>query len=290
MPWEKVTLVGVGLLGGSLGKALRARKLAQSVVGLVRREESVSQAVACHSVDLATLDPKEAVVDADLVVLCTPLETMPVLTRQILPFLDERTLITDVGSVKRVVVQEMDILLEGRSNVFVGSHPMAGKEKSGVDHASTDLFEEAVCVVTPSNATPAPALAAIEALWSSVGGKPLRMDPLVHDRLVSKASHLPHVIAALLADYVLDPEAVPDQRALCAGGFRDTTRIAAGDIAMWQDILRQNAAPLTESLDEYIEKLKDFRELLHQGNHTQLTLQLESARNRRRDWDRNRRI
>ncbi len=286
MPWEKVTLVGVGLLGGSLGQALRARKLAQSVVGLVRREESVAQAVACQSVDLATLDPEEAVNGADLVVLCTPLETMPVVSRQILPFLSDGALLTDVGSVKRVVVQEMESLLKERNNLFVGSHPMAGKEKSGVVYASADLFEGAACVVTPGGTTTESALKAIEGLWKSVGGKPLRMEPSHHDRLVSKASHLPHVIAALLADYVLDPQAVPEQQALCAGGFRDTTRIAEGDIAMWQDILRQNAAPLSESLDEYINKLKAFKVQLDRGEHEQLTLQLKSARQRRRDWAR----
>jgi prephenate dehydrogenase len=284
MPWEKVTLVGVGLLGGSLGRALRARKLANSVVGLVRREATLAEAAACRAVDHATLNPEEAVNGADLVVLCTPLEAMPRIATRILPFIGEDVLLTDVGSVKQVVTREMESVLSNHSAVFVGSHPMAGGEKSGVAHSSEDLFEKAICAVTPIKSTPREAVGRIDALWKSVGAKTLEMDPKTHDHLVSRTSHLPHVLSSLLASYVLDPEANPFQKSLCASGFRDTTRIAEGDVTMWRDILTQNNQQVVETLDEYLDELKGFRDLLAANDHESITSILKLASDRRKNW------
>jgi prephenate dehydrogenase len=284
MPWEKVTLVGVGLLGGSLGRALRARKLAKSVVGLVRREATLAEATACYAVDHATLNPEEAVNGADLVVLCTPLEAMSSIATRLLPFLREDVLLTDVGSVKQVVTCEMESVLANHSGVFVGSHPMAGGEKSGVAHSTEDLFEKAICAVTPIKSTPREAVGQIDALWESVGARTLEMDPKTHDQLVSRASHLPHVLSSLLASYVLDPKADPLQKSLCASGFRDTTRIAEGDVTMWRDILLQNNQQVIETLDEYLDELKGFRDLLAANDHESIASILKQASDRRKNW------
>lgn len=284
MPWEKVTLVGVGLLGGSLGRALRVRGLAKSVVGLVRREATLTEAVSCRAVDHATLDLEEAVNGADLVVLCTPLEAMSGLATRFLPFLREDVLLTDVGSVKQVVTREMESVLSNHSGLFVGSHPMAGGEKSGVVHSSENLFEEAICAVTPIKSAPRAAVDRIESLWRSVGARTLEMDPKTHDQLVSRASHLPHVLSSVLASYVLDPKADPLQKSLCASGFRDTTRIAEGDVTMWRDILIQNNQQVIETLDEYLGELTSFRNLLAANDHESIASFLKQASDRRKNW------
>ena len=284
MHWDKVTLIGVGLLGGSLGRALRARRLAKSVVGLVRREATITEALACRAVDHATLDPEEAVKGADLVVLCTPLVSMSRLATTLLPFLKDDVLVTDVGSVKQAVTNEMELVLSTHSGVFVGSHPMAGGEKGGVAYSSEELFEKAICVVTSNKSTPLEAVARIGSLWESVGSRTLEMTPEVHDRLVSRASHLPHVLSSILASYVLDPEADPTQKLLCASGFRDTTRIAAGDVTIWKDILIQNNEQITKALDDYLCELKTFRDLLASGDHEAVATLLQIASDRRKSW------
>ena len=285
MPWEKVTLVGVGLLGGSLGKALRTRGLANSVVGLVRREATISEAVAGGAVDSATLDIEEAVSGADLIVLCTPLGAMAELLRQMLPFLAPQALVTDVGSAKGLVSSELEQVLADHSASFVGSHPMAGAEKGGVCHAKAELLKGALCVVTPTKNSSPEDVAHLSELWEKVGCRVLELDPSTHDEIVSRSSHLPHIVAAALASYVLDPEATPEQARVCASGFRDTTRVAAGDVTMWRDILRQNSAAITGALDDYLEELKRFRDAVAQQNDEQIGKLLERARERRLNWD-----
>ncbi len=284
MSWEKVTLIGVGLLGGSLGQALRKRSLANSVVGLVRREESITEAVACQAVDHATLNPAEAVQDADLVVLCTPLGRMASLTATCVPFLRKDVILTDVGSAKRRVTDEMTAALRDHSGVYLGSHPMAGKEKSGVAAACPDLFDGAACVVTPETSTPDHVLERLCQLWEAVGCQVHKMAPSDHDKLVSRVSHLPHVLSSLLASYVLDPREDSRQRLLCASGFRDTTRIAAGDVTMWRDILEQNPEAVTSAIDDFVELLSTFRNQIRQGDFQAISETLEVAAKRRIEW------
>lgn len=284
MPWEKVTLVGVGLLGGSLGRALRSRRLARSVVGWVRRKATISESISCGAVDQATLDPAEAVSGADLVVLCTPLEAMRPLMEQLLPHLREGALVTDVGSVKGLVTGEFESILASHSAEFIGSHPMAGGENGGVGESSEELFDKAVCVVTPRPSSSKSAVNRISKLWEDVGARVMILDPATHDELVSRCSHLPHVLSVLLARYVLGSSADPRLGGLCAGGFRDTTRIAAGDVTMWQDILIQNRARVITALNEYLVELAGLRDLLVAGDDEGLKDILSEARERRLDW------
>ena len=289
MPWEKVTLVGVGLLGGSLGRALREDPagegpLARSVVGLVRREATIREAIDCGAVDQATLDPEEAVSSADLVVLCTPLEAMRSLLERLLPYLKEGALVTDVGSVKGLVSDELEGVLAAHSAEFVGSHPMAGSDKGGVSESSAGLFKDAVCVVTPTSSSSQSAVSRIVQLWEDVGARVMILDPATHDELVSRCSHLPHVLSVLLARHVLGAGADSRLGTLCAGGFRDTTRIAAGDVTMWKDILTQNRARVIAALDEYLAELSALRDILVKRDDEKLEQILSDARKRRLNW------
>ena len=161
---------------------------------------------------------------------------------------------------------------------------MAGKEKTGVAAATSQLFQGATCVVTPTESTPQAPLDRICQLWADVGAEVLKMGPGEHDQLVSRVSHLPHVLSSLLASYVLDPDADPRQRALCASGFRDTTRIAAGDVTMWRDILEQNPEAISAAIDDFSKLLSAFQDQIRLGDYDAISDSLKVAGERRIDW------
>lgn len=284
--WTRVTLVGVGLLGGSLGLALKRRRLAETIVGYVRRQSSVGECTRAGAVDLATRDLGKAITDAELIILCTPIAQMRPLVEQILPWLRPGAIITDVGSVKGSVVRDLEPLAAKAGAYFVGSHPMAGAEKTGVAAARADLFAEAVCVVTPTAYSNRTAVRSVEQLWRSVGARVMRLSPDAHDELVSRSSHLPHIIAAQLANSVLD-QAYPKQQAmLCANGFRDTTRIASGSPEMWRDIALANRQNLLRALEAFTGDLGRFKRALKTANAREIAMFFESAKRRRDRWSR----
>ncbi len=260
--WKKITIIGVGLLGGSLGLAIRKHRLAGEVAGFVRRAASVRECRRLGAVDYATRNLNRAVEEADLIVLCTPLAQMHSLATQMLPALKPGAVVTDVGSVKAGVNRELEPLVERVGARFVGSHPMAGAEKNGVAAARADLFVKAVCVLTPTLATDRAALQRVEQFWKALGARVLKMPPAEHDLLVSRSSHLPHLVAATLASYVLDPRFPKHQAVLCASGFRDATRIASGSPEMWRDIALANRHNLGCVLDEFVRHLQKVRTLL----------------------------
>jgi prephenate dehydrogenase len=282
--FQKITLIGVGLLGGSIGLAIRQRKLAREVAGYVRREASLHDCEKAGAVDYATTDLLAAVSHADLVVLCTPLAQMRPLAQQFLPALQRGAIVTDVGSVKADVVREVVAVLRKSGAHFVGSHPMAGGEKMGVQAARADLYANAVCVVTPGKNTNPGAVRKLEKFWQALGARTLRLDAAKHDLLVSRSSHLPHVVAAALVNLVLAPAHPPTQMGLCATGFRDTTRIASGSPEMWRDIALANRKNLARSLDAYTTHLKDFQTALKQGDAAAVEEFFAQAKVRRDNW------
>lgn len=281
---RKLALIGVGLLGGSLGLAARQRRLAGEVAGFVRREASPAECLKAGAVDVATLDLAVAARDADLVVLCTPIGQMRELAARLAPLLPRGAIVTDVGSVKAGVVAELEPLLGAAGASFVGSHPMAGAEKMGVAHARPDLFDGAVCVVTPSATTPREAVSKVEALWQGVGARVMHLAPGRHDELVARSSHLPQVLATTLANYVLDEALPPEQAQLCAGGFRDSTRIASGSPEMWRDILLANRTSIATALREFSGRLEAMRTAIEAGDADAIATWLESGKRRRDGW------
>ena len=284
MQWSKVTLVGVGLLGGSLGLALKKRRLAAHVTGFVRRPASLEECLRAGVVDHVTMDLREAVAEADLLVFCTPIAQMLPLAERLLPAVKPGVLATDVGSVKGPVVRDLEPLFAMAGGCFVGSHPMAGSEKTGPSAARAELFEDAVCVVTPTAQTPSPATDAISQLWASVGARLLRLPPDVHDLLVARSSHLPHLVAAQLAHWVLDPTLPREQPMVCATGFRDTTRIASGSPEMWRDIALANRPNLLRGLDELVAGLLSLRQSVERGDAEAIETFLREAQRRRDAW------
>jgi len=282
--FRKITIVGVGLLGGSIGLAARQRRLAGEVAGFVRRAASLKDCEKTGAVNFATTDLLAAVSNADLVILCTPLAQMRSLARQILPALKRGAIVTDVGSVKAGVVRELESIIAKVGAHFIGSHPMAGGEKMGVLAARADLFECAVNIITPTKKSHPTTVRKLERFWKSLGARTVRMDAAQHDLLVSRTSHLPHVTAAALANLVLNPAQPKTQAALCATGFRDTTRIASGSPEMWRDIALANRKNLSRSVDAFVTELKKFQIALKTDDAKKVEAFFATAKSRRDNW------
>jgi prephenate dehydrogenase len=254
------------------------------VVGFVRRAASVAECEGVGAVGLATRDLRQAVDGAELIVLCTPIAQMRPLVEQMVPWLKPGAVVTDVGSVKGSVVRDLEELIAKAGGYFIGSHPMAGAEKMGVAAARADLFVGAVCVVTSTRSSNRGALRQVELLWRSVGSVLLRLAPEAHDELVSRSSHLPHVVAAQLAHLILGPEQPKEQGMLCANGFRDTTRVASSSPEMWRDIALANRQNLSRALAGFTRGLNDFRRALRKGDAKAVASFFEQARERRERW------
>lgn len=251
-----VAIVGVGLMGGSLGLCLRRRKKWR-VVGTGSRPSTLRKAKRRGSVDAVTSDLGAAAREASVVVLAAPVHRLAGLARQVRPFLRPDCLVVDVGSVKEPIVRTVSRFFAGPTGPwFVGCHPMAGSEKTGVENARADLYQGAVCVITPGPRTAAAAVRRAEAFWRGVGAKTLRLRPAEHDRQVALVSHLPH----LLADALVLAAAAPGRnlrlvKALAAGSFRDATRVADADPAQWRAIFRMNDRSLREAVRLFQKRL-----------------------------------
>ncbi len=284
MLFQKVSIVGVGLLGGSLGLAVRERQLAGRVEGWVRRRESVAECHEREVADLVTTDLKAVLTNADLIVLCTPVEHMRENLEPVLGVLKPGAIVTDVGSVKSVVVRELEALVARAGGCFIGSHPMAGGERVGVAWSRSDLFARAVCAVTPTEATPVVAVEKLTEFWESIGMRVLNLAPERHDEFVARTSHLPHLLATVLAGYVLDPGFPSEQRELCAGGFRDTTRVASGPVEMWQGIISANHVNLAKDLAALESRFSELRGALERNDLAVIERVLREAHERREAW------
>jgi prephenate dehydrogenase len=283
--YETVALIGMGLIGGSLGLALRERRLARRVVAVARRPETVQQALELGAADEGSSDFEAGVAGADLVVLCTPVLTMPALVEQLAPHLKAGAVVTDVGSTKAVLVRELPRRL-GPRNLYLGGHPMAGSEKTGVEAARADLFEGACYLLTPTSETPPEAVDRLARWVERLGARPMCMEPEAHDRAVASISHLPHVAAAALAAAVGsdNPAAGAEReslRQLVAGGFRSTTRIAASSPEMWRDICLTNREAVLEALRQYETELALFGRALEEADGAGLLRAFERARRAR---------
>lgn len=246
--FDRITIVGVGLLGGSLGLAARERRLCREVIGFGRSQAALEEALRLEAIDRYDMNLESSVAEADLVVLCTPvrhiLETLPAVMAAAKP----GAIITDVGSTKTSIVQAGEAAQREGGAVFVGSHPMAGSEKSGVRYARPDLFAEATCFVTKTGTTDQKAFGRICLLWQALHSRIVVARPERHDSLVAKVSHLPHLLAVALMAAI--EECAEDKnlvKGIIGNGFRDMTRLAGGDSRMWVDICGENVAAIQEA-------------------------------------------
>lgn len=295
MLFPKVVIAGVGFMGGSLGRTIKARGLARQVVGWTRRPAAVLAGRKAGALDSGTQRAEEAVRDADLLVLAGPVESTPLLLQEAMPYLPKGCLVTDLGSTKAgLMVAVRNILRPSRDLpkvYFVGSHPMAGSEKSGVAFSREDLYQGSTCILIRESWTHAGALARLQAFWEALGcGRILVMTALEHDYATAFASHLPHALAAGLINTLAEAaERDPRVAEVASTGFLDTTRVAGGPAAMWTGILLSNRKELARALESAEKKIGQLRTLLETGKEKKIFQLLNQAQQFRQAWEEKRR-
>jgi len=281
--FAQVAIIGVGLIGGSLGMILRRKGLAERVIGVGRRVENLKTAIEVGAIDRYVIDPKDGVKEADLVVLATPVDTYGRHLTAWASCLKPGAIVTDVGSVKGRVVERAEDAMPG-GVYFIGAHPIAGKEKTGVAAGSDQLFAGARCIVTPTKNTDRRALDQVKRMWQATGSVVLEMDPHVHDKILGAVSHLPHVAAFALINALIDiREDVPllDLAGHSGGGLRDTTRIAASSPEMWRDIFLWNRDNLVAFVEAYERSLRRLKQLIEAGDAAGIEKELVQAKQER---------
>ena len=271
--FQQITILGPGLLGASLAMAVKQRGLAARIVTWSRRPESRAKCLSHSWCDALFDTPEAAVAGSDLVVICTPVQTIVPLLAQIRPALSEQALVTDVGSTKSLICREARSTLQGHSATFLGSHPMAGSEQAGMEHAKVDLFEQAACILTPLDDTAADDIAQLSAFWTALGMTLTAVSPEKHDEIVAHISHLPHLLASTLSSYLANQD--PTWRHLAGGGLRDTTRIASGDPGLWKQILEQNREEVLRAIDGFEQELHQLKAALLNHESLEVSAQLE---------------
>ncbi len=254
--FHTITVVGVGLIGGSVALAAKANRLSRWIIGVGRNATRLQQALDAGVIDECETDLRRAAEQSDLILFATPVDQIVSGVQVAVSVGQPQAIFTDVGSTKGRICRELESASLGNAN-FIGSHPLAGSEQRGWEHARADLFDGRVCVVTPTNSTRSDTLNRLSAFWQNLGMKVLKCSPEDHDQAVAQSSHLPHVVASALARTLST-----ENRQLAATGFADTTRIAAGDPDVWVPILLDNAAAVLNSLDSYTAELNAFRNAL----------------------------
>jgi len=269
-----IGIVGVGLIGGSIAAALKKSVYSGKIVGFGRNEQRLRKAQSLGLLTEFSTEPDPtSLSEVSLIVVCTPVDRIVEDVRLFADSAKPGTIITDAGSVKAAICDQLqDLTRTG----FVGSHPLAGSEKNGFEHADADLFQDRLCFITPHKETPAEEVTRVENFWTTLGMNLHQVGPAEHDRLMSVTSHAPHLIASALA-MLLEDEFKP----FTGTGFQDTTRIASGDPALWRAIMMHNREQLSASLVKFSENLREMSDAIEQGNDQKLEQLLELAKTHR---------
>ncbi len=273
--FRKVSIIGVGFMGGSLGLALKKHGLASEVVGISHRQVTLDKAIELKAIDAGTTDLIKGVTNADLVVLAAPVQAINQQFALINPHLKRGCLVTDMGSVKAEIVERAESTL-AQPGMFVGSHPLAGSEKKGVEHAYADLFVNARCIMTPTAKTTPVAKEKIKFMWTKLGCHVEVLSPEDHDKILAYVSHLPHLVA-----YALVGALSKEFLSQAPQGFKDSTRIAASSPQMWNDIFLTNPTNVIHALDALVKDLAFLRKALIQRDPKGLLQYLEKAKEKR---------
>ncbi len=273
----KITIVELGLIGGSLGMAIRKKKLGR-VIGLTRDKEKAALAVKMKAVDYASTNIKGLIQDADIIFICYPIYLIIPEIQKIRQFLKPGTIVTDVGSTKGFIVKHAERLMP-RGVFFVGGHPMAGKELTGIDVADADLFKGNKYILTKTPKTDPKALSTLKSLVTKIGAKPVILDPESHDEIVAGISHMPVAVAAALIESVSGAGKLSDDmKDLAASGFRDTTRIASGDPQLGSDMFTTNRSAVLSALKNFKKALAEIEKLVRQGDPDRIRNKLSEAK------------
>ena len=281
---NKLALIGVGLIGGSFALGLREAGLVREIAGVGRSAENLSAALGMYVIDAPFVDAAAAVHDADVVMLAVPVGRMGQIMQTIAPKLAAHTIVTDVGSTKQNVIALARENLGANMSRFVPGHPIAGAEKSGVKAARGDLFQTRNVVLTPVAETDAAAVESVAALWRGLGAQVTQMPAALHDEVFAAVSHLPHVLAFALVDYIANQSNAEQLFSFAAGGFRDFTRIAGSSPEMWRDICVANRDAIAAQIGAFEQVLGQIKLLVENSDGTALQQLFSRARDTRQKY------
>ena len=279
---DKICIIGVGLIGGSFAAGLKKANQVKTIVGFGRDEENLAKAKALKVVDEYTLDISEALEDADLVLIATPVNSFKVILEMIKPYITEHMIISDVGSTKGSIIQIAKQVFGHMPQNFIPAHPIAGKEKSGVEAADADLFNHKRVIITPEKNANTQSVVAVSDLWQSMGATIEIMNETKHDDLLAMTSHLPHMLAFSLMDYLISSN--PQACEYAAGGFKDFSRIASSDAVMWRDICINNPDQIIKHIKGYQKSLDKIANLIKTQQPEALEQVFIEAKSARDDW------
>ena len=257
----RVSIIGVGLIGGSIALAMRRLKLANEIIGLGRRIENLKQAKKLKIIDAWSLKPKEAVRNAELIILATPMGAMPELVKSIAQDFKPGAILTDVGSTKLKMIEKILPLLDEKVD-FVPAHPIAGREKTGAKYADAELFKNRWTIITPTQRSSKKGVLRIKRLWLALGAKVEVMSPKDHDEILAYISHLPHIVAYGLVSAIWNKEQALPVLRFSAGGFKDFIRIAGSSPEMWRDICLENKDMIINALNQYQNQLEELKKMM----------------------------
>ena len=272
MIFKKIAIVGVGLIGGSIGLAAKRKKLAGEIVGVCRRKSSLQKALKLKAVDNATLNFKKGVAGADLVIIATSVNKIVKLAEKSIKFMKKGAILADVGSAKEHIVRKIE-KLAGKKVNFIGTHPMAGSEKSGVENASGDIFDGAPLVITKTRNTNKKSITSLKKFWESLGCRVFVLAPKRHDKEISLISYLPHVVSSAIAVSQVKPSL-----RLAAGSLKSTTRVSSSDPELWRDIFLLTRDPLLKSIKKFLRNLKTLEKAIRRKDKKAIKKFLDRAK------------
>ena len=269
--FKKVAIIGTGLMGGSLALALKKKKIAAEIIGVARHKKTLRLAKKIRAIDIGSQDLK-AVQDAELIILATPVNVILGMARKLSALLKKEAIVTDLGSTKKEIVTQLERVFPN----YIGAHPLAGSQESGIEYSRSDMFSDSLCLLTPMAKTKKNVLSKIRSLWKELGARVILLSPAEHDRIIAFVSHLPHLVAFGLMDLI--PR---DYLKFSASGLRDTTRIAASGAHLWQDIFITNRKEILGSLKKFNKLLKEFERSISREDRKRLSELIIKAKDKR---------
>lgn len=275
---KTVAIIGMGFMGGSLGAILLRKKICSNVWGIGRNLKKLKIALKKKASTYVTTDLKKGLEDADMVIISLPVNLIPAAFIKIKPYLSKNTIVTDMGSVKGIVIEKIGKVDYGRN--FIGSHPMVGSEKAGIKNIIPEIFQNGTCIITPDKNSDRKKLAMVEKFWKSIGMKVVRMDAKLHDRLISRVSHFPHIVSFILTN--MATQIIRKKKEIIGRGFKDITRIAASDEEMWTDIFIANKNEVLKDIDIAIEELDALSQMIYLNKEKELKNYILNAKNLRK--------
>jgi prephenate dehydrogenase len=272
--YDKITIIGMGLMGGSLGRILIKNNIAKEVIGCGRNINRLKIALKKGAATSVTIDLEKAVNESQIIIVSLPVMLIPEYVKKILTFVNKNCCITDMGSVKEIIVNE--IAKFDKEKLFIGSHPMVGSEKAGIENIKDDLFKGGTCIITPMRNSNHQKIKFLTSFWKDVGMRVIKMTPKQHDKYISGVSHFPHLVSFALIN--CQKENILKRKEIIGQGFKDATRIAASNEEIWTDIFIANKKNLIKDIDTYLKTLKNLRNLIKKGKVGKIKNEIKNAK------------